>query len=96
MSARDEAKKLAPAELLNGVYIPPPLKCANGEGMTSLSLQANGVFVSFRIHKSDRQLMKEEAAAIGLTPSALMRWASVHLAQELHLRRTGKLKQVRP
>ncbi len=76
------------------ITIPYPLRVPHGEGV--LSLSHNGRMISFRIHKNDHAILKAEADFLGMTVGAMMRWFVVHGLQELHMRRTGKLRQVRP
>lgn len=70
------------------VTIPRPMKLQRRSGIESTN--AFGKCYQLRLHNMDAALLNEEAKALGITRSELMRWLAVFGAAALHKQRTGK------
>ena len=79
---------------LDTLCMPMPMKLGQRRGVESLA--SNGKPIALRINDADLQLLHQEARALGLTRSELLRWLCVQGGAALHLRRTGQTVKVVP
>lgn len=75
------------------IMIPIPERVPIDGGI--MSLYSHGSNIVFRMHDNDIELVQLEADALGISRSALIRWATLNVVKQLHRRRTGVHKQVR-
>lgn len=76
------------------VTIPHPVPLEMRRGVRSLN--AEGSPIVARIHNDDVSLIDAEAAALGITRAAFIRWFSVLAAQELRYLRTKERIEITP
>jgi hypothetical protein len=74
--------------------IPHPVPQGNRRGLEGF--EHTGKVASVRMTVDDYVLLAEEAAQYGMTPSALMRWITMHAVQQLRQQRTHEKIEVTP
>ncbi len=69
------------------VTIPIPCHVPRARGI--YSTQQFGVIVRTRLHRTELELITQEATELGVTISAFFRWCAVQTAKELQRARSG-------
>jgi hypothetical protein len=76
------------------ILVPVPEKAPRGRGLQGYHHKSGAK--SVRFHFDDLALIEEEAEALNMLPSALIRWFTLHCVKQLHLVRTGTDKDISP
>lgn len=71
------------------IHIPYPIKLGRRyrTGVDSISRRYP---TTIRLHEADHHALNKVAALVDMTAAELVRWATMHLVNELHIRETGK------
>lgn len=80
---------VVPAVAPLSVPVPMPLPQRGGID----SLYYNGRPMMTRLHSRDIPFVDEEAKRLGIGRAHFIRWATLQVAMQLHLRRTGKHRE---
>jgi hypothetical protein len=78
----------------NMVTVPAPMPMEQRRGVRNL--HSHGAPLAVRIHVDDIELLDAEAAILGVTRAAFIRWFAVLGAQALHQKRTGMRRDITP
>ncbi len=75
------------------VTIPYPIKLGRRyrTGVDSISRRYP---TTIRLHEADHHALGKVSDMVGMTAAELVRWATMHLVNELHFRETGKYLEV--